>query len=491
MEKNLPLHLQEIIFGSSIPSVSKVISKLLQDGKLRKLAPRLYSGNLQESPESIIERNLFRILGHLFPGAVLSHRSAFEFKPTTSGHIFLTYKYTKKAYLPGITIRLLEGRGPYTGDNKFFQGLYVSQKARAFLENLQVSRKPGPESKTLTLPEIEERLEQIARINGENELNKIRDRAREISIELMMVDEFNRLDRIIGALLSTKSSRILKSPLASARAFGIPYDPDRLELFEILFRELKQYEFRYLRDPNSTIEAFRNFSFFESYFSNYIEGIKFEVEEAKRIIDDQEALPTRYEDSHDILGTYMIVSNEIEMEIIPESSDDFINILEYRHSVILSKRPSVRPGKFKELNNFAGQTAFVDKDLVRGTLIKSFDIYNALDHPFARAAFMMFMVSEIHPFNDGNGRIARIMMNAELVHQKQTRILIPTVYRDDYLLALRKLSRQKQPDSYIRMLSKIWEYCAIVPTNDIQGMQEYLEETNAFLESDDGRLKFQ
>ena len=28
---------------------------------------------------------------------------------------------------------------------------------------------------------------------------------------------------------------------------------------------------------------------------------------------------------------------------------------------------------------------------------------------------MMFLVSEVHPFVDGNGRIARIMMNAELV----------------------------------------------------------------------------
>ena len=29
--------------------------------------------------------------------------------------------------------------------------------------------------------------------------------------------------------------------------------------------------------------------------------------------------------------------------------------------------------------------------------------------------FMMFMISEIHPFLDGNGRLARVMMNAELV----------------------------------------------------------------------------
>jgi Fic family protein len=28
---------------------------------------------------------------------------------------------------------------------------------------------------------------------------------------------------------------------------------------------------------------------------------------------------------------------------------------------------------------------------------------------------MMFLVCEVHPFDDANGRLARVMMNAELV----------------------------------------------------------------------------
>ncbi len=44
------------------------------------------------------------------------------------------------------------------------------------------------------------------------------------------------------------------------------------------------------------------------------------------------------------------------------------------------------------------------------------------------------------------GRIARVMLNAELVHGKRSRIIIPTVYREDYLLALRALTRQGNTD---------------------------------------------
>ncbi len=64
-------------------------------------------------------------------------------------------------------------------------------------------------------------------------------------------------------------------------------------------------------------------------------------------------------------------------------------------------------------------------------------------------------ISNVHPFWDCNGRIARIMMNAELFRGDQSRIIVPTVYREDYLLALRKVSRTKDPDGYIRLMEKL------------------------------------
>jgi hypothetical protein len=490
MEKNLPIHLQEIIFGSSDSSISKKISQLRKEGKIRKLAPRLYTGNLEDDPERIIRRNLFSVLGHLYPGAVLSHRSALEFKPTSTGQIFLTYKYTKKAKLPGLTIRFLEGPGPIEGDNPIANGLYSSQKERALLENFQPSRKPGPDSKTLTFPEIEERLELIVRVNGEEELNKVRDVARSISEKLNMLREFNKLNTVISALLASHPSNILQSPIAAARAFGIPYDPERYDLFAKLYQELNQFEFQIFSDQNSNNTSFRNFAFFESYFSNYIEGTKFEIDQAKEIIETQTPMPTRHEDSHDILGTYQIVSSRKEMSIIPKTPEELLEILRYRHSILLSARNDKNPGEFKDRNNYAGQTSFVDMELVKGTLIKSFEFYDALIHPFARATYMMFAISEIHPFLDGNGRLARVMMNAELVNQNLSKILIPTVYREDYILTLRKLSRQREPEAFIRMLIKIHEFSAKVFGDNMEEMQGFLQESNAFLEPEEGHLKF-
>ena len=59
MEKNLPVPLPEIIYGSSEASVSKQLSKLEKKGIIKKIAPRLYTSNGHELPETVVRRNLF------------------------------------------------------------------------------------------------------------------------------------------------------------------------------------------------------------------------------------------------------------------------------------------------------------------------------------------------------------------------------------------------------------------------------------------------
>lgn len=489
MEKNIPIEFQEVVFSSKDSTISKQLSKLVEAGKLRKISPRIYTSNFDDLPETIIRRNLYLILGKLYPGAILSHRSALEFQPTTAGHIFLTYTYTKKIPLPGVIVRLLEGPGHISGDNPLSGGLYASQLERALLENLQPSRRPGPESKACLQEEVENRLDQVIRTRGESGLNELRDRAREIAPQLGMEAEFDRLNSIIGAMLVSRPSKLLRSPLSLARVFGNPYDPGRLELFEILWAALNREEFSILPEPNISPKAFRNFAFFEAYFSNFIEGTEFEIEDAMRIIEMQMPMPARSEDSHDVLGTWKIVSSREEMQITPGSPEELLDILLYRHNLLLSARVSKNPGQFKDQNNRAGETFFVDHTLVKGTLIRGFDFYQALTHPFARAAYMMFLISEVHPFLDGNGRIARVMMNAELVSQNEAKIIIPTVFRDHYMTALRRLTRQHDPSAYLSMLLRAREFSAFVVGEDMETMKRYLEQSNAFKHHDEAQLR--
>ncbi len=145
-------------------------------------------------------------------------------------------------------------------------------------------------------------------------------------------------------------------------------------------------------------------------------------------------------------------------------------------------RPDKRPGQWKEYANQAGLTSFVDPGLVRGTLHEGFKLYRNLTEPLARAMFMMFMISEVHPFDDGNGRLARLMMNAELVSAGQCRIITTTRAREGYLDALRRLSRQSEPRLYLRMLSGAQQFVADLQPTSYESVKAQLGAQNAFTE---------
>lgn len=489
MGKIPPARLQEIVLGSSDKAESKRIKALEKQQLIRKIAPRIYTSNFEEAPETIVRRNWFTILANQYPDALLSHRSALEFKPTPSGHIYATYSYTENVRLPGLTIHFLKGPSKVEGDNPFVQDLHASQEARAFLENMQESRKDGEESKTLSRKEIEDRLEVIVRVRGEKGLNEIRDKAKQLASILNMDKEFKKLHQLISDLLATGDSQKIQSSVAKARALGEPFDPDRINLFEQVYGELVSSVFPDYEDKNNSLKGYQAFAFFEGYFSNYIEGTEFAVSEAKEIITTETPIPARDEDSHDILGTYRIVSNKKEMSICPSTATEFLDILRRRHAVLLEARHSKKPGHFKDKNNRAGSTEFVDWQLVTGTLKKGFEFYNLLKHPFAKAAYMMFLVSEVHPFLDGNGRIARVMMNAELTTKGLSKIIIPSVYREDYMGALKKLTKQRVSDAYVRMLLRAYEFSSTLIGDDLDAMEQFLIECDAFKEPKEGQLK--
>lgn len=480
---------KEIIFASSDANVSRQISLLEKSGKLRKVAPRLYTSNTLDSLENIVRRNIIDILVWRYPEAIISHRSAKEMRPTQDGNFFLTSSYSRKITdLPGIIINLQKGHKADVEDMPY-NGLFIASEYRWMLENMQSSRKEEHESKCLPISEIELRLEKILLVGGEDKLNEYREKLRTVSERLDMQKEFTKINKIISALLSTHSSDVLVSSSAKALSVGHPFDKDRAELFEILFHYLKDEYFIEFANRNRDEESFRLFSFFESYFSNYIEGTEFEIEEAKQIVDSGIPIPRRDEDSHDILGTFRVLSNRAEMVRTPNSVEELDSILQSRHAMLLGGRPHLEPGIFKTKNNRAGNTEFVDYRLVKGTLNHGYKFYSALKDPFARAVFMMFMISEVHPFNDGNGRIARIMMNAELVKAEQTRIIVPTVFREDYLLALRKLTRKKDPSAYVNVMVKLQRFSDNLYGSDFTDLKEYLRLCNAYEEPSQAKLE--
>ncbi|MBL6989721.1 MAG: Fic family protein [Bacteriovoracaceae bacterium] len=473
-------------YSTSDRTKQKQMSILKKQKLIRKIGPRLYTSLPKKEVAKATRKHWSEILSNLFPNAFLTHRSALEYKPSQKGVIYLTANTQRDVNYPGLIFKFMKGPKVLESDVDFIKNLKVSSFERALLENLSIV-KSRKEVKTLPRKFIEDKLELYLHHKGEKELNLIRDKALTISKKIGLKKEFDRLNSIIGALLNTHDINILKSAKSKARALSVPYDADSIVRLEVLFSELKTYPLNPLPKSWKNPEHWRNKAFIESYFSNYIEGTTFEIEEAEEIIFDKIISKQRPKDAHDIYGTFEIVSDPNQMLITPVNADNLISILKNRHKTLMAKRPEALPGKFKLKPNRAGNTHFVHPDLLTGTLLKGFDYYKVLDKGLARSIFMMFLITEIHPFADGNGRVARIMMNAELVSQNLSTIIIPNVYREDYLGTLRAMTRRERPGPLIKMLILAQKFSHLDFSN-YPKILKYIEEHNWFAESKEAKI---
>jgi hypothetical protein len=439
-------------------AASQRASRLRREGRVRPLYRGVYNTNLAATDEDVVARNWSRILAYLAPGVVLSHRSAFDMAPH-SGELFISRaKGRRDFHLPGLTVRatVRSDRDPLLDATQAgardvpYGDLYVASQARAYLECLTADARQA--SRLLPVAEVERRLEHMLAVRGERSLKGLRDAAREVADRLDLAVQFIRLDKLIGALLGTRPARHLSSPPAIARALGMPYDEQRLNLFERIAGQLRIYPFADLGEPARAGRARDMFAFVESYFSNYIEGTTFTVEEAEDIVFKGKLVPQRHEDSHDVRGTFDAAARDPFYSQPPATEEAFLEWIRQANGKLMGARAAATPGEWKQRPNQAGNTFFVLPELVEGTLRKAWPLFATMDLPMQRALLAMFVVSEVHPFQDGNGRTARLLMNSFLSSARQCRIIVPTVFREDYLLPLKALTHQGDATGYVRAM---------------------------------------
>jgi hypothetical protein len=464
----------EMVFSGD--TARAVLSRAVDRRTLRRLAQGIYTSAVSEDPSEVVLRNLFCIVGHELPGAVIVDRSARRAGPV-NGFLVVDHSRTRPLELPGLTVLPRKGPGHLDGDMEMPDGLWIASVPRQLLDNLDRSR--GSARRTLTDEEVEDWVDTLVRDRGEEGVNRLRDQSRVLAPVLGRTVELKHLERIISAALATGDVSAVRSERLRARAAGEPFDERRTAAFEALASDLLSRAPEIL--PAMEVDDPRRqlLPFYEAYFSNYIEGTEFTIDEAAAIVFDQVVPLNRPADAHDILGTYEIVADRSEMSRAPRSTDEFVELLLGRHASLMGGRPDKLPGRFKEHANRAGSTEFVSPELVIGTLKRGFDIARGVVSPFARAVYMMFLTAEVHPFTDGNGRIARVMMNAELVAGGEVRIVIPTVYRANYLSALKGATHGGHYAGLFAMLDFARRWTAQVDFSSRESAEADLARTNA------------
>jgi hypothetical protein len=474
--------LPPVLFPGTNSTDRRRLARWRATGRVRAVGPRLYVSVPAAETARTLRQTWSAIVARLFPDAFVTHRTALDFRPSPDGEIFITARANREVRYPGLVLKFVRGPGPLPDDPPFLN-IRCSSQARAFLENL--STHAAARSRVLPIERLEARLEQILHLGGEAELNQLRDRAREIALDLGWKHEFERLDGLIGTLLGSRAGPV-SSAIARARAVGEPFDAAGLERLQLLFAELRN-PLPEIEDVFEAPDHFKNKAFLEAYFSNYIEGTTFEIAEAEEIVFDHKIPAHRPKDAHDIVGTFEVVSDPGEMRRTPRELDELLHMLRARHVKMMARRPEAEPGTFKTRPNRAGDTVFVHPEYVIGTLRKGMELYKDLRAGLPRAIFMMFLVADVHPFVDGNGRTARIMMNAELVSVGQSTIIIPTVFRDDYLQSLRSLTRRNRPATLVQALVKA-QRISHLEFSPYPKILKELTRRNWFREPDEARL---
>jgi hypothetical protein len=328
---------------------------------------------------------------------------------------------------------------------------------------------------------VEDEIDNLARRGGAGAVRNVLAQLDALAAGLPPAAVRSVRQRLVSVLGTATGVRPTSERLA-ARLAGAPYDQARLEMFEALAGLLE----RTAPEPRPALGEPSRWEwepFFEAYFSNFIEGTEFGVDDARRIAIDGEIPPERPADAHDVAATYRLVADQVTRSAAPSSADELIEILRDQHQVLMAARPEKHPGQFKDRPNYAGGYAFVEPELVVGTLRRGFDVFAGITDPFQRAVALMLVVTECHPFHDGNGRLARIIANAALSAGGQVRIIIPTLYRNNYLAGLAGVSnRAGQGETLLAILQFAQRWTAAVEWSSFERADATLKRLDAYMD---------
>jgi hypothetical protein len=475
-----------LLYAELNSAQTRAVQRRLQAGTLVLMAKGVATSAPAAQWPALIARERVRVLAALLPGAVLGYRSAFNGGLPDDGVLYLSGTYNRTVALPGLTVAVHKGAAAQAGDMPM-QGrnLYFPSEPRLLLENLAQSR--GLAKKSVGKEAVEARLLSICDTRGEEALQCLREAARALAPTLGFAKEYAQLDALVGSILRTRASQ-LTTAAGKARTARIPYDAERLALLESLAAALRSKPLRQPAEVAQSAQARTHFAFLESYFSNFIEGTEFDVQEARSFALDGKPIADRPKDSHDIMGVLrQAVSPAWAMQTLA-AGEPVLAQLRARHADQMAQRPEVSPGEFKARANRAGNTEFGSPVLVRGSLVEGSKILPSVPAGTARALLAMFLVAEVHPFADGNGRLARLVMNAELTAVGACRIIIPTLFREEYLDCLRLLTRTHDPLPFIAAMQKIQAWTAAFDYQNIDQVITTMQSCHAFERS---RVQFE
>lgn len=185
-----------------------------------------------------------------------------------------------------------------------------------------------------------------------------------------------------------------------------------------------------------------------TYSSNALEGNSLSETETKIVLEDGLTIGGKpVKDHYEAMGHSEAYSLLYELANNKEITEK--DILEL-HRLFYYRIDNRNAGQYRKEKVIITGTTFIPPapDKVPELMKKFVSIMPDLRkkcHPVELAALVHLEFVTIHPFVDGNGRTARLLMNLLLLQTGYVITIIPPVVRNDYIVAIKK-SQTEQND---------------------------------------------
>lgn len=186
-------------------------------------------------------------------------------------------------------------------------------------------------------------------------------------------------------------------------------------------------------------DYFEDFITRSTYHSTHIEGNTLTYGETYSIIFNKNDILINNAKPRDL---YEAINHKIALDYMMNNVDNELSLEVIRHiGVLLNKNIS-------EISDFRGIPVYIKgaeylpppPEEVRMQLYYLLDSYNNSEYTdiFERAADFHIRFERIHPFEDGNGRTGRLLVNYDFLRNDYLPIVIPFESRGEYFEVLAK-----------------------------------------------------
>jgi Fic family protein len=216
-------------------------------------------------------------------------------------------------------------------------------------------------------------------------------------------------------------------------------------LIKITELQKKVEEIRPL-DKQQVAELRKYYKIGLTWSSNALEGNSLTETETKVAIED--GLTAAGKPLHDYYETIGHAQAYDFLYEIVDSAAFTENHVKMLHQLFYNKIDSEQAGRYRQIRVFISGSKFAlpIPELVPGLMenfVRQFGQNPGL-HPVEWAAKIHKAFVFIHPFIDGNGRVARLLMNFALLKSGYAITIIPPVKRIDYINALENAHTDEQ-----------------------------------------------